>query len=144
MRTMRWISTTAALGLALLTAACGGGDSGGPSGGLAGDWQLVRVNEDGLPENEEYPWGTAGFTDGGLSLCADGCWEMWIEYDKVELGETWVLEDNGGFEVNGNQMLFSSEHYGDEFTAVRNGNSITLTYDFDGDGYYETDFTFTR
>ena len=51
MRAIRWIPRTTFLGLALLAAACGGGDHNpaGPGGGLTGTWTLVGINEDGLP-----------------------------------------------------------------------------------------------
>lgn len=52
-RTWRRYPVVAALVLAV---ACGGGDGGtGPGGGgaLAGTYELVGINEDGLPEEEQ-------------------------------------------------------------------------------------------
>ncbi|MGH7585018.1 MAG: hypothetical protein ACREMH_02120 [Gemmatimonadales bacterium] len=141
---MRWISTTAALGLVLLAAACSGGDSGGPSGGISGTYQLVKVDGDALPESEEMNWGTANFTSGSLKLWDDGAWDLSFSYDRLEIGDSRVLEDFGGYDRDGGDVHFSSEEFGDEFWGMRDGNSITLTYDFDGDGYQETEFTFAK
>ena len=56
MRAIRWIPSTTLLGLTLLAAACGGSDHhpAGPGGGLTGTWTLVGINEDGIPESEDY------------------------------------------------------------------------------------------
>jgi hypothetical protein len=138
------MAKTAALGLVLLSAACGGGDSGGPSNGTSGTYQLVGIDEDGLPENEDYNWGTASFQGGELSISGDGTWEMTIHYDRVEMGDSQVLGDYGDWDVHGGDLHFMSEEYGDEFWGAQNGNRVRLTYDFDGDGNYETDFVFAR
>ena len=90
MQTTHWIPRSTLLGLALLVAACGGSDhnpTGPGGGGLAGTWTLVGINEDGLPENEDYNFGTATFQGGALRLSQDGEWEMTISYDHMEQKE---------------------------------------------------------
>jgi hypothetical protein len=136
----------AALGLALLLAtACGNDGAGiGPGSNPTGSYELQLVNEDGLPENEPMNWGTAGFQSGSLRLSEDGSWEMRIDYENVERGEALNLQDHGDYDLDGRDLLFTSDAYSDEFEGTVDGNAVAITYDFDGDGEYESHFTFVK
>ena len=146
MRAIRWIPRTTFLGLTLLAAACGGGD-GNPhrfGGGLTGTWTLVGINEDGLPESEPYNFGTADFQSGTLRLSQDGQWEMTINYDHLEQNESRQLEDYGQYGRDDEDLSFASEAYGDRIEGGMDDGYVYMIYDFDGDGAYETEFTFER
>ncbi len=146
MPAIRWIPRTTFLGLALLAAACGGGDHNptGPGGGLTGTWTLVGINEDGLPESEPYNFGTADFQSGTLRLSQDGQWEMTINYDHLEQNESRQLEDYGQYGQEDEDLSFASEAYGDHIEGGVDDGYVYMIYDFDGDGAYETEFTFER
>jgi len=146
MRAIRWIPRTTLWGLTLLAAACGGGDHNptGPAGGLTGTWTLVGINEDGLPESEPYTFGTADFQSGTLRLSQDGQWEMTINYDHLEQNESRQLEDYGQYGRDDEDLSFASEAYGDHIEGGVDDGYVYMIYDFDGDGAYETEFTFER
>ena len=146
MRAIRWIPRTTLLGLTLLAAACGGGDHNptGPGSGLTGTWTLVGINEDGLPESEPYNFGTADFQSGTLRLSQDGQWEMTINYDHLEQNESRQLEDYGKYDSHDEDLSFASEAYGDHIEGGMDDGYVYMIYDFDGDGAYETEFTFER
>ena len=147
MQTTHWIPRSALLGLALLAGACGGGDhnpTGPGGGGLAGTWTLVGINEDGLPESEDYNFGTASFQSGSLRLGQDGQWEMKIFYDHVEQNQSLQLDDYGQYGRDNQDLSFASEAYGDRIEGGLDEGYVYMIYDFDGDGEYETEFTFER
>ena len=146
MQATRWMPRATLLGLTLLAGACGGGDHNptGPGGGLSGTYTLVGINEDGLPEDEPYNFGTASFTGGSLRLSQDGQWEMTIFYDHLEQDQSLQLEDYGQYGRQGDDLSFSSEAFGDRIDGGVDGGDVYLVYDFDGDGQYETEFTFER
>ena len=146
MRAIRWVPRTTLLGLTLLAAACGGRDHHptGPGGGLTGTWTLVGLNEDGLPESEPYNFGTADFQSGTLRLSQDGQWEMTINYDHLEQNESRQLEDYGQYGREDEDLSFASEAYGDHIEGGVDDGYVYMIYDFDGDGAYETEFTFER
>ncbi len=146
MRAIRWVPRTTLLGLTLLAAACGGGDHNPtrPGGGLTGTWTLVGINEDGLPESEPYNFGTADFQSGTLRLSQDGQWEMTINYDHLEQNESRQLEDYGQYGREDADLSFASEAYGDHIEGGVDDGYVYMIYDFDGDGAYETEFTFER
>ena len=146
MQATRWIPRTTLLYLTLLAGACGGGDHNptGPGGGLGGTWTLVGINEDGLPEDEPYNFGTASFTGGSLRMSQDGEWEMTINYDHLEANESRQLDDYGQYGRQGDDLSFASEAYGDHIDGGLDDGYVYMIYDFDGDGEYETEFTFER
>jgi hypothetical protein len=146
MQATRWMPRATLLGLTLLAGACGGGDHNptGPGGGLGGTWNLVGINEDGLPEDEPYNFGTASFTGGSLRLSQDGQWEMTISYDHLEANQSLQLEDYGQYGRQGDDLSFASEAFGDHIDGGLDDGFVYLIYDFDGDGEYETEFTFER
>ena len=146
MQATRWMPRATLLGLTLLAGACGGGDHNptGPGGGLGGTWTLVGINEDGLPEDEPYNFGTASFTGGSLRLSQDGQWEMTISYDHLEANQSLQLEDYGQYGRQGDDLSFASEAFGDHIDGGIDDGFVYLIYDFDGDGQYETEFTFER
>jgi hypothetical protein len=145
MRVMKWIYLSLALGLPIFSGACGGGDGGtSPGGGPSGSYALVGVNEDGLPEDEPMNWGTASFRGGSLQLFADGTWEMAIQYVDVEENYSDTVQDYGDYDRDGEDLWFVSEAYGDEFEGTLDGDEVWVTYDFDGDGEYESDFVFVE
>jgi hypothetical protein len=146
MPVIRSMSRTTLVGLTLLAAGCGGGDHNptGPGGGLAGTWTLVGINEDGLPESEPYTFGTADFQSGSLRLTQDGEWEMTIVYDHLEQNESRRLEDYGQYGRDDDDLSFTSAAFGDRIEGGVDEGFVYMIYDFDGDGAYETEFTFER
>lgn len=146
MQATRWISRTTLLGLALLAGACGGGDHNptGPDGGVGGTWTLVGINEDGLPESEPMVWGSVTFRGGSLHLSQDGQWEMAIQFEHDETGQAAQAEDYGQYGREGDDLTFASEAFGDHIEGGLDDGFVYMIYDFDGDGQYETEFTFER
>jgi hypothetical protein len=104
----------------------------------------VGINEDGLPESEPYNFGTADFQSCTLRLSQDGQWEMTINYDHLEQNESRQLEDYGQYGRNDEDLSFASEAYGDHIEGGMDDGYVYMIYDFDGDGAYETEFTFER
>jgi hypothetical protein len=148
MQAIHGIRRSTLLGLTLLAGACGGGDHNptgpGGAGGLVGTWTLVGINEDGLPESEDYNFGTADFQSGSLRLSQDGQWEMKIFYDHVEQNQSLQLEDYGQYGRDEEDLSFASEAYGDHIEGGLDEGYVYMIYDFDGDGVSETEFTFER
>lgn len=139
--------TLATVCFTVVLAGCGGGDGNtGPGGGdnLQAAYSLQRVNHIDVPAEAEMNWGTAGFRSGSLELSGDGTWQMEIRYDNIDSGERLTLTDNGDYHRDGGTLHLSSDQFGDEFDGGLDGDKITIKYDFDGNGAYESDFTFTR
>ena len=111
---------------------------------VTGTWTLVGINEDGIPESEDYNFGTATFQGGTLRLSQDGEWEMTISYDHMEQNESRQLEDYGQYGRDDEDLSFASEAYGDHIEGGVDDGYVYMIYDFDGDGVYETEFTFER
>ena len=146
MQATRWIPRAAMLTLTLLAVACGGGDHNptGPGGDVGGTWTLVGINEDGLPESEPMVWGSVTFRAGSLHLSQDGAWEMTIQFEHDETGQATQAEDYGQYGRQGDDLSFASEAFGDHIEGGLDDGFVYLIYDFDGDGEYETEFTFER
>lgn len=85
----------------------------------------------------------AGFRGGALSLTERGTWAMAIRYRDVEAGEV-TFEDHGDYDREGEELYFRSWPYGDEFDGTIGDGAVVITYDFDGDGEYESHFTFVE
>jgi hypothetical protein len=140
-----WLRIPIVAGL-LVTAACGGdGDGGtGPGGGsLAGTYELVGINEDGLPEDEQIEgctWST--FTGGSIVLNEGGTWQFTIAFDD-ETGEH-LLQDNGQYRRDGLDLEFASAQFGDEFEGEIEGDLVVLYYDFCANGVADIDFVFEK
>jgi len=117
---------------------------GRPVATAAVTWTLVGINEDGLPESEDYNFGTADFQSGSLRLSQDGQWEMKIFYDHVEQNQSLQLDDYGQYGRDNQDLSFASEAYGDHIEGGLDDGFVYMIYDFDGDGEYETEFTFER
>ena len=113
-----------------------------PVDDLLGGYVLTRVNE-GFPGQlvtvanpDSNVVGLYRFDEGStLGLRPDFTWFMSLKYsdDKVNF----VLDDEGGFDRNGGEVLFRSEVFGDEFRGAGENGSIAIGYDLDGNG--ETD-----
>lgn len=148
---MRWFElqrmwrTLPVAGL-LLAGACGGGDAGtGPGGGaLSGTYQLMGINEDGLPEVAQMEdCSPARFTSGSMVLDEDGNFELSIVYDD-EGGQA-GFEDHGQFQRQGDAGLsFDSEAWGDRFDGEIDGDLVVLYYDFCTNGEADIDFVFEK
>lgn len=130
----------------LLAGACGGGDGGtGPAGGgLSGTYELVGINEDGLPEVEQVEnCSPARFTSGSMVLDEDGNFEFSILYDD-ENGQD-GFQDHGQFQRHGDADLsFDSEAWGDRFNGEIEGDLVVLYYDFCANGVADIDFVFEK
>jgi hypothetical protein len=140
-RTGRLIATATLLSLSALTAACGGGDHGtGPNGGggggigdLAGDYYLAKANDQPLPAIfVSDVCAPAKFTGGGIRLGADGTFQMAIAYVNNE-GTADGFQDHGTVRRQGDQLLFTSEAWGDTFEGELDEGLIWADYDFCND-----------
>jgi hypothetical protein len=130
----------------VLAGACGGDDDGGtgPGGGpLAGTYQMVGINEDGLPEEEQMENCTSSlFLGGSLALSENGAWEFAVNLED-ETGAH-VLRDAGQFQRDGADLLFASAQYGDQFEGEIEDDLVVLYYDFCANGEADIDFVFER
>ena len=111
----------------------GGGGGGGGGGGLAGDYQLVGANNVTLPTTvNSNICGPALFTNGSLTLYANGTFEMAVSYTNDQ-GATDGFQDHGRYQQNGAALRFTSEAWGDQFQAEFNGAVMITHYDFCSD-----------
>jgi hypothetical protein len=141
-----WRTLPVSAGL-VLAVACGGDNDGGtgPGGGsLSGSYQLVGVDEDGLPEVIQVEnCGPARFTSGSMTLDEDGNFELSIVYDDEEGPDG--FQDHGRFQRQGDTDLsFSSVAWGDQFAGEVDGDLVVLYYDFCANGVYDIDFVFEK
>ncbi|MEZ0333934.1 MAG: hypothetical protein ACAI18_07990 [Gemmatimonadales bacterium] len=126
----------------LVLTGCGGSDGGtGPGGGgIGGQYELVGINEDALPESEVIEnCSETVFYSGSLSLDNDS-FEMRVEKDDLD-GEDW-FGDHGTFERDGNDLHFRSEAWGDEFEGEVEGSLVVLYYDYCANGVADVDLVF--
>lgn len=131
----------------VLAGACGGGDDDGgtgPGGGpLAGTYEMVGVNEDGLPETEQMEDCTPTlFDSGSLSLGENGSWQFEVNVED-ETG-AWTLGDGGEYQRDGADLMFASAQYGDQFEGEIEGDLVVLYYDFCANGEADIDLVFER
>jgi hypothetical protein len=135
----------AALSILCLLAACGGGSDGtGPNGGgggggggggaeVAGDFQLIGANNQALPTTvTSNICAPARFTNGSLTLYDDGTFDMDVSYVNDQ-GAADSFQDQGRYQENGTQFLFTSDAWGDQFQAEFNGAVMITHYDFCAD-----------
>lgn len=143
-RFAHWTRSIAAATTILIVAACGGGDDDdddggtGPGNGIAGRYSIVEVNNDNsapfvaLEGTEDGHTFKIEIVDGQLDLDADGSYSsegsMRITFD----GQTQTDEssESGSYTVSGNTVTFNPAGNDSEdpnFTATRNGNSLTMT-----------------
>ena len=138
----------ACVSLACLAAACGGGKDGGvtgPGGGaIAGDYLLVGAGGNAVPTVVNSPvCGANEIDNGGLTLGADGSYEMQFNWQD-ENGANYSA-DHGRYRVQGNQIQFSSEAWGDQFQGRVAGGLVDLTWDFCADNQGpELELTFSN
>ena len=133
----RLIATATLLSMALI-AACGGDSGTGPNGGggggaIAGDYYLVKANDEDLPAtftSDVCP--PAQFTGGGIRLGADGSYQMAIAYVNNE-GAQDGFQDHGHYRRQGDQLQFTSEAWGDSFQGELDGGLVWADYDFCND-----------
>jgi hypothetical protein len=138
----KWRRIAAAWSVLCLVAACGGGNGGtgpngggggGAGGGLEGDYQLIGANNETLPtavtSNVCAP---AMFTNGSLTLNANGTFEMDVSYTN-DHGAPDGFQDHGRYRQNGTEVQFTSEAWGDQFQAEFNGAVMITHYDFCSD-----------
>jgi hypothetical protein len=137
----KWRRIAAAWSVLCLVAACGGdsggtgpgGGGGGGGGGLAGDYQLIGANNVTLPATvNSNVCGPALFTQGSLTLHANGTFEMAVKYTNDQ-GVQDGFQDYGQYHQNGAQVRFTSEAWDDEFQAEFNGAVMITQYDFCSD-----------
>lgn len=133
----RLIATATLLSMALV-AACGGDSGTGPNGGgggsaIAGDYYLVKANDEDLPAtftSDVCP--PAQFTGGGIRLGADGTFQMAISFVNNE-GAQDGFQDHGRYRRQGDQLQFTSESWGDSFEGELDGGLVWADYDFCND-----------
>ena len=140
----------AAIGSALLLAACGGdgntapGDGGdGPDGSLAGIHELIGVNDQGLPVTTAPEDCTSTkFWGGKIRLTDDGSWDIVVDWSD-ETGN-FQLRDGGDFEQEADTHLLLRSEEGDLYGGIVHDDAIVVTFDFCHDGQPGTDFVFER
>ena len=137
----KWRRMAAAWCVVCLAAACGGGSGGtgpgggggGGGGGLDGDYQLIGANAETLPTTvTSNICGPALFTNGSLTLNANGTFEMAVSYTN-DHGVPDGFQDHGRYQQNGAEVQFTSEAWGDQFQAEFNGAVMITHYDFCSD-----------
>lgn len=145
-RIWRALPVAAAL---FLVGACGGDDNGGGlgpgnGGGLAGTYQLVGINEDGIPEEEQMEdCAPTLFTNGSMSMDGDGTYSLSVEYEQFGDPDGW--QDNGTFQRQENgDLSFDSEAWGDRFEGEVDGDLVVLYYDFCTNGVADIDLVFEK
>jgi hypothetical protein len=140
MNAYSWLFGALALCSTLVLAGCGGSDGNtGPGGGVGGQYELVGINEDALPESEVIEnCSETVFYSGSLSLDGDR-FEMQLELDDDE--QDW-LGDHGTFTRNGNDLHFRSEAWGDQFEGELEGSLVVLYYDYCSNGVADVDLVF--
>lgn len=131
----RWRPVAAWWSVVCLMAACGGGsDAGtGPGGGdLTGDYQLISANDAALPAlYTAQNCDPARFTGGSLTLHNNGTFEMDVSYVNAANGAD-GFQDHGSYRRQGDQLLFSSDAWGDQFEGELDGGLVWTYYDFCG------------
>jgi len=137
-RKLRLIATATLLSMATLIAACGGGDSGtGPNGGgigeIAGDYYLTKANDHDLPAMfTSDVCAPAQITGGGIRLGADGTFQMAVAYVDNQ-GVQGGFQDHGRYRRQDDQLVFTSEAWGDSFEGELDGGLVWADYDFCND-----------
>ena len=130
----KWRPVLAWWSLIGLVAACGGGSDGGtgPGGGgsLAGDYLLVGANDEAVPAVvTSDACAQVEILNGGITLNADGRWQMQFNWQDAN-GETKFTGDHGRFQRQGDEVLFSSEAWGDQFEGEMDEGLLWIAYDF--------------
>lgn len=142
----KWRRIAAAWFVMCLVAACGGGGGsggtgpggnggggGGGGGGLDGDYQLIGANNETLPTTvTSNVCAPALFTNGSLTLNANGTFDMAVSYTN-DHGAPDGFQDHGRYRQNGADVQFTSEAWGDQFQAEFNGAVMITHYDFCSD-----------
>ena len=101
--------------------------------GLEGDYQLIGANNETLPTTvTSNICAPALFTNGSLTLNANGTFEMAVSYSN-DHGAPDGFQDHGRYQQNGAEVLFTSEAWGDQFQAEFNGAVMITHYDFCSD-----------
>ena len=158
------------LALALALTACSdkSGDAMGPNpepptndpelptpnaGDVQGSYVLQQINGSGLgqlvtisnPDGEVI--GLYRFQP--TTLLMDGLQNFTLELRYSDDQTPDGIDDEGNFKQAGPvaangalPLTFSSSTYDDRFTGVALGNTVTIKYDFDGDGQLDTSFGF--
>lgn len=143
---VRRLGRVAAVGLALISGACGGeGGATGPGGGdgVAGTYVLVGINDMAVPAVAQMEHCTpSAFYGGSVVLAAGGNWQMAIELED-ETGQH-VLHDHGRYQRDGDDLEFISNQYGDRFEGEVGPDAVALYYDFCSNGEHDIDFIFER
>ncbi len=141
MNAYSWLFAAMALCSTVVLTGCGGSDGGtGPGGGIGGQYDLVGINEDGLPESEAIEdCSETLFYSGSLSMNGSH-WEMRVDWEDDD-GENWT-GDNGSFERDGNNLYFRSEAWGGDFEGEVEGSLVVLYYDFCSNGVADVDLVF--
>jgi hypothetical protein len=141
---IRRAGRVAAIGALLLSGACGGDGATGPGGGgggnLEGNYQLVGINNTGVPAVAQMEGCSPSRFDGGTLSLGDGEWRFDIQFAD-ETG-THFLRDEGDFEREGSELAFESATYGDQFWGELEDGLVVLYYDFCSNGEADVDFVF--
>ena len=94
---------------------------------------VVGANAETLPTTvTSNICGPALFTNGSLTLNANGTFEMAVSYTNDHDAPD-GFQDHGRYQQNGTEVRFTSEAWGDQFTAEFNGAVMITHYDFCSD-----------
>ena len=139
----------AAVCSALLAGACGGGggdnvagpgggDGGGGDGG--GTYNLVGVNDQGIPADVQLETcAPLEYHSGTLRLSGDGQWAL-----NVQITNQNDLNDHGEVQRQDDKLTFRSAQFGDSFSGEINGGQVIIDYDFCTDGQFDSEFEFEK
>jgi hypothetical protein len=130
---------------ALLCGACGGDSGTGPGGGgggVGGEYDLVGINNTGVPAVVQIEnCRIVRFVDGSLRM-GNGTWQLDVDLE-FEYGAD-GLADHGAFEQDGSALEFESAEYGDRFEGAIEDGLVVLYYDWCSDGNHDVDLVFER
>lgn len=154
---MRWLELRRAWPVAAfwsavcLTAAVGGRSHGeedprdaiGAAGSLDGTYQLVSIDDEGVPAIAQMENCTPSrFRGGSMRLARDGTWRFAIDWNDENGAH--LLRDQGRYRLASVGLSLHSDQYGDGFGGSIEGDVVVLSYDFCGDGHPDVELVFAK
>jgi len=131
---------------ALLAGACGGGGDnvagpgGGDGGNGGGTYNLVGVNDQGIPADLQLETcAPLEYRGGTLRLSGDGQWTL-----NVQITNQDDLNDHGQVQRHDDKLTFRSAQFGDTFSGEINAGQVIIDYDFCANGQFDSEFEFEK
>lgn len=145
-RTRRTLAMSTLVFASLGAAACGDDDDPTGTDGISGTFALQEIDGGSLPQTfTDDDDNVYVVTGGTLLMDDDGSWQLSVN-GTVNGTAQEILADDGSYDLNGNDLDFHSDAFGDDFsgTASDDERDVTFTYDIDGDGTADVEFFFSR